>query len=678
MKKFILFLGVLLLSLVTVACGKEEASEVEVKGITIVSANDVRKIVAGETLQLTATVYPAEANQDVVWSSKNEAVATVDANGLVTGVDAGSVGIVATSSANSSVTQEFLLVVEEAPTVVVYPESIRVESVTDELTCKAGETLSLVAYVLPREASQNVSWSSSDETIATVSKGDVTALKAGTVTITATSRVLETVCGTITLTIEAADKPVVDADWATMAYTSHSLYETGEDNSKLKIKGVVTHVTPVKENKVSYFIQNGNEGYYVYQQDAILYPVEVGKVYEVGGYKKYYKGLNEVVNVEHCVELSEQVSFNYVDISNSYSSNYKEMYAYQGAYVTAKGLIVSCSVNTSKAFNVVVNVNNVETTVRIDPSYMSATEFEAICTLLSSAVAGLELEYKGFFTAFGYGTPSNQIQVVKASDLTLQQASAQDLLKACADQLVVTNLVGFMTTSISLPTSVSGFDATITWESNSNLIDVTTGTVTHSSNDEVVTLTAVLKLGETEYRKEFTVNVAAKDDKVYETIVSLDLDDALDANKYGCSETKPGYDAAVVALGTPGYTWLLQTALIANSSSDLYEGKMSIRAKAGDSAEATARIEVQQAGEYNVVEFKAGVYGNHVLGTQIRIEYTLDNGTTWLVSETIITLNSHELETFRVKLPEGSKRVAIVVVENSGKTVNIDSIKLMK
>ena len=123
---------------------------------------------------------------------------------------------------------------------------------------------------------------------------------------------------------------------------------------------------------------------------------------------------------------------------------------------------------------------------------------------------------------------------------------------------------------------------------------------------------------------------------------------------------------------------MLRNALIANSSSDKYEGTMGIRAKAGADAASTARIEVLTAGEYNVVEFAAAVYGNHVLGTKIRIEYTTDNGTTWQVADTIITLNSHEIETFRVALPEGVKRVAIVVVENSGKTVNIDSIKLMK
>ena len=93
---------------------------------------------------------------------------------------------------------------------------------------------------------------------------------------------------------------------------------------------------------------------------------------------------------------------------------------------------------------------------------------------------------------------------------------------------------------------------------------------------------------------------------------------------------------------------------------------------------ATGRIEIQQAGEYNVVQFAGAAYGNHALTTQIRIEYTLDNGQTWLVADTIITLDSPTLETYRVYLPEGVKRIAIVVVENSGTTVNLDSIKLMK
>ena len=55
--------------------------------------------------------------------------------------------------------------------------------------------------------------------------------------------------------------------------------------------------------------------------------------------------------------------------------------------------------------------------------------------------------------------------------------------------------------------------------------------------------------------------------------------------------------------------------------------------------------------------------------------------TRWGVCNTkdnIITLNNTTFETFRVKLPEGAKRVAIVLVEGCGRRVNFDDIKLMK
>ncbi|MDO4288393.1 MAG: Ig-like domain-containing protein [Eubacterium sp.] len=51
----------------------------------------------GDTLQLTATVTPADATDTVVWSSSDESIATVDENGLVTGVDVGEVTITATA-----------------------------------------------------------------------------------------------------------------------------------------------------------------------------------------------------------------------------------------------------------------------------------------------------------------------------------------------------------------------------------------------------------------------------------------------------------------------------------------------------------------------------------------------------------------------------------------------------
>ena len=53
---------------------------------------------AGETLQLTATIYPDSAtNKTVTWKSSDKTVATVDESGLVTAVGNGTANITATT-----------------------------------------------------------------------------------------------------------------------------------------------------------------------------------------------------------------------------------------------------------------------------------------------------------------------------------------------------------------------------------------------------------------------------------------------------------------------------------------------------------------------------------------------------------------------------------------------------
>lgn len=68
---------------------------VAVTGVTVSPATAIVEI--GNTTNLNATVQPNSAVQDVTWSSATPATATVDANGVVTGVAAGTVVITATS-----------------------------------------------------------------------------------------------------------------------------------------------------------------------------------------------------------------------------------------------------------------------------------------------------------------------------------------------------------------------------------------------------------------------------------------------------------------------------------------------------------------------------------------------------------------------------------------------------
>ena len=60
---------------------------------TLEIVSDSLEVAVGKTLQLKAVMTPEGANDKVVWSSSDEAIATVDQNGLVTGVSIGNVTI---------------------------------------------------------------------------------------------------------------------------------------------------------------------------------------------------------------------------------------------------------------------------------------------------------------------------------------------------------------------------------------------------------------------------------------------------------------------------------------------------------------------------------------------------------------------------------------------------------
>ena len=139
----------------------------------------------GETLQLTATVLPEDAtDKSVTWTSSDVAVATVDQNGLVTAVGAGTATITATTVDGSNLTASCAVTVEPN---VVLAASIELNQTSASVT--EGETLQLTATVMPEDATEKtVTWESSSEDVATVDQnGLVTAVAAGTATITATT-----------------------------------------------------------------------------------------------------------------------------------------------------------------------------------------------------------------------------------------------------------------------------------------------------------------------------------------------------------------------------------------------------------------------------------------------------------------------------------------------------------
>lgn len=193
----------------------------------VVAPESIDLVTNGEnTKDLDAKLVPADATDvKLAYESSDESVATVDETGKVTAVANGECTITTyvTAKAEDAEASELSAVVVEAAdseetddSVATMPEDLaamdsafgvvpedlkaetkvtvttNVESITLDKTegvLTVGNTVTVTATVTPDTATNaSVTWSSSDETIATVdSEGKITAIAPGTATITATS-----------------------------------------------------------------------------------------------------------------------------------------------------------------------------------------------------------------------------------------------------------------------------------------------------------------------------------------------------------------------------------------------------------------------------------------------------------------------------------------------------------
>lgn len=133
-----------------------------------------------------AEVQKAIEKITMEWTSSDETVATVDAEGNVTAVEAGEADITV-SIKDSDISAVCHLTVEPVPTGIEAPESM-------ELEVGENGTKPLAVKILPEGATGvELTYASSDESVATVDQnGNVTAVSAGECVITTTGKLVGT------------------------------------------------------------------------------------------------------------------------------------------------------------------------------------------------------------------------------------------------------------------------------------------------------------------------------------------------------------------------------------------------------------------------------------------------------------------------------------------------------
>lgn len=135
----------------------------------------------GESFTLNANVLPDNAdNKIIVWNSDDADIASVNNEGEVTGMKAGTTKIIAMTQAND-LKAECLITVLQPVTGITLDRN-------DISFVEIGESVQLTANVLPEDASnKNVVWTSSDANVATVNNGVVVCMGYGSAVITAST-----------------------------------------------------------------------------------------------------------------------------------------------------------------------------------------------------------------------------------------------------------------------------------------------------------------------------------------------------------------------------------------------------------------------------------------------------------------------------------------------------------
>lgn len=465
-------------------------------------------------------------------------------------------------------------------------------------------------------------------------------------------------------------------EYADMEYSLHSEYLAAADGTTLKVKGVVTS----SNGKNTAFMQDGTEGYYIY--DKTLVPnLVVGKTYTLVGSKKNYNGIHEICDVVYNVEENNACSVEAIDVTSLDFTSTTVMQPYHASIVSFKDLAIvdipDLSSYTRTSYTISTKLDEKTIKVNVDKSYLGEEVYNKTLTDFASLLIGQTISFEAIISV---KQSSTELTLVNPEKLTAGTVSNEAVLDNAINSVVIDGTIKNGVNSIELPTSVEGSDVTLSWASSDESVISTTGAVVAKDADTIVTLTLTVSLNGESKTAEYTVCVIGKGTNAVLAYTEDFTHASSDASgSYGGSGIKGGY-ADGVATFHEGYTWTFNSALHGSLAND--------KPYVTDPDETwCARIKPtsvnENAGIYTnfsfenleYVDFYYAAYGQNV-GSILTVYYSIDGGTTWVATEqTFVT--GLEATYARVYINQTEACMIKFAFENdkTGATSNIDYVQ---
>lgn len=243
-------------------CTVKVVADTDTKVNSVTLSQAVLSLDAGKSATIKATVWPTSAlNKNVVWSSSDNSIATVDQNGLITGVKGGKALITVT-------TEEGGYSVQCEVTVAGGSDPAEIEATTLSISASSkvvnvGDTFKLTATYTPANAT--IKWESGNPTVAKVdANGNVTTLSDGIVIIKAVSGSKSAMCSvnvkknTALITSITLPDSQVRLDKAGSIYTLNPTILPSGATETLKYSSSNTAVAQVTTNGVVTALTEGS------------------------------------------------------------------------------------------------------------------------------------------------------------------------------------------------------------------------------------------------------------------------------------------------------------------------------------------------------------------------------------------------------------------------------------